>query len=231
MEELFKIINKKSSSFFIVEGDRESSLNLIKNEFKNEKIEVFQGDLFTVDTASKIIEKTYLKEDKRFFLIMSFYNYGLDGIAQNYLLKTLEKEKENLHIFILVDKKDFLINTVLSRAIFFRSKKESISEENSDLFDYILNKEPVLRLNDKKILKIIEKSKEGEKYDKEKIQKTLEDFILYFIKKSKNTHKNFSQIDDIINLINKLKINGSSVKNIFEYILLTLPKIIVIIKK
>lgn len=86
-----------------------------KEENKDCIIYTFIADEFLLNDAQKIMQKAYIKEEKKVLFILYYKHYSV--IAQNYMLKLIEEPPFNVFFHILVSSKNLLLPTIKSRLI------------------------------------------------------------------------------------------------------------------
>lgn len=145
----------KSHHAYVLEGEREASLSLLKAYLENEwgvsllanpDVVEHTFQTLSVDDARKIKQQAITKplgKEKIFILITNF----IGREAQNALLKVLEEPVAHTYFFILVSSSEVLLPTVRSRVM-------EITLETRDVED-IVSPKKFLRASQEERLKLL----------------------------------------------------------------------------
>ncbi len=180
----------------------------------------YQYEKLGVDEVREL--RNFLTQKKsRTFFVVSAERFPVE--AQNAFLKILEEPIENIHIFILLPPHIFILETVLSRVIVLTVdisvEKESIIPTRQFLLDSVAQ-----RLNTIEVLiKKRDKDETLQSYEVHQFIDKIESSLYVLFSKKRNTH--FVEIFAIIQNARKWAgQTGFPLKNILEYIAMTLPE-------
>lgn len=211
---------------YLIEGDRQENLPLLLGALKNINIKIENNpdfhfltfDSFKIDDARAIkqreSEKSFV-EGKKIFIISAG---GFLSEAQNALLKSLEEPKEDTHFFILVDRVNVMIPTLVSRCLVVKNN----NQENK----YSKKAEVFIKMNLKDRIDFI-KSFLAEKKEQEEGDNVKNEVLNFLNALEQTLYKNKSKLnprifEHLMNIRGALYQPGSSAKMLFESVAIEL---------
>lgn len=208
---------------YICEGDKDDIYNQICHFCQNDLAFEIQAnpdfvyqqyDKFLISDARRLsdIQMNKTTDRGRKIYIISF-NF-ITREAQNALLKVLEEPTEGTHFFFITSSAHIFLPTVLSRANVISLKKNEYEEELDFLKKSLKQKMDF-------ITKLVSDIKDEKKSKFEAIlfaRKVA--FELYQESKKKKDYQKMSKLKEIDKIIDYLHGNGSSVKQLLEYLVL-----------
>lgn len=176
-------------------------------------------DIRTTDTHAYIFSFNYIKDE-----------------AQNAMLKLLEEPPRNVYIYIVVNNRNLLLPTVLSRLFEMKlgsgdCEASASGTSNADAIHRnvikFLSTEQINRMKLDFVELILDSKDEEDKVDKAPailfVNALLEEVM---IQKSKNTiNISANTIQNLAELCSNLNVIGFSIKSVLEYYALILPKL------
>jgi len=172
---------------------------------------VYEYDKFLIKDAHHIFSIHLHKTARDAMQIICIAFNATNNESQNSLLKMLEEPRSNTYFFVIVPSKKIILDTVLSRAQIFEYKNEiTISTRTQDF----ITKPCAQRLDEVK--KIIDDLK-NEKITKQSVIEFVEE-----IEKYAHEKKNMILVKRISDIKEYLKDQGASVKQLLEYVAVTL---------
>ncbi|MEK7558229.1 MAG: hypothetical protein AAB507_00115 [Patescibacteria group bacterium] len=211
---------------YLIEGEYVAALPELKVFFKdalkiepvgNPDVIVQEMETLTIDDARGLKEMASRKSfsgGKKIFVIGAHF---FTREAQNSLLKLFEEPTPDTHFFIITQKGETLLPTLLSRLSRI-AITQTDNVEIRTLAEKLLKLSPGERLRDDTIKDIIEEK------NKTRATLLLDQFVKALHEKEKVTTKNIRLFEELTKCRGYLNDRAPSVKLILEYTLLVLPQ-------
>jgi DNA polymerase III delta prime subunit len=219
------------SHAYIIEGDRESGLSALRMLIEsfgiatkaNPDYHEYEFETMFIDDAHALRrEQSMHGADgaKKIFIIA--FN-GITGESQNALLKTLEEPTLGTHLFFLVRTSAILLETVRSRMQLVRGV--DIPKSSTDVFA-----QKFLAGTVSERMKMIERMTKVKTDEKTKAKEEARSFVSaleepVYAMLSKGRRDVVMALEDIITTKHELSGRSPSVKQLLEFLALTLPRI------
>ncbi|MEN9852416.1 MAG: polymerase delta subunit [Candidatus Parcubacteria bacterium] len=224
MQSPFQILETKTSGSFLFVGDREYFEKEFNKLGQNNEIQLFSYINCGIEDIRNCIVSFTNKSPSQRHVAISFYSIGHE--AQNALLKFLEEPPERLTISLLTYPHTKLLATILSRV----QKIESTDEQSVYAIEArkYLETEPVERAKIPFYKKLLLQKYEGEeKINKEQIQNFFLEVFHQYTQLASNDIKiaNKHSLERSHEIFARISQNSAQIKQIAEYISLSLPKV------
>lgn len=175
----------------------------------------FNQTVLDIETARAIITWALAPYNEEKIALISFHTIGLE--AQNALLKVLEEPRAGVRFILITSNKANLIDTLLSRVLFVKSKE---SGENLSLAQTFLETAPPLRIKLPEIVKLLSQVDEEERKDREAVRS----FVLSLVVVLQDNHAKPKYVEETLEIARYASDPSASGKALLEYLALLLPQ-------
>lgn len=206
---------------FLVVPDRKEAEEKLKVFFEKDKenseLFLYNTKQVTLPLVRDIRSLSFTGGQKKKIIVLSFYTFLHD--AQNALLKALEEVGVNARFIFLVESKEGILPTVLSRASFFDLTEGGGVKKNNFDTSLFLSTAPSLRLEITFVKVLLVKKDEDDKKDREYFAQFLDELLIALPR----SREGLIGRKEILTFLPYARDTGSSPKMILEYLALTLP--------
>jgi DNA polymerase III, delta subunit len=218
------ICSTSASVSYLLRGDRFAIEAEFRKQSKQREVFVYSYINCSIEDVRIVIQAHTTKSLAQRTIVISFYTIGIE--VQNALLKFLEEPGAMTTISLVTYPETELLPT-----IYFRVQSIDIKSGESDIMQPVLEYLGTLPIERSKVAfykkLLVEKYPGTDKINKEKVQRFLQLAVTTFAAKASPEVivASKTKLERSLSLLIRLRQSSASIKNISEYITLSLPKL------